>query len=254
MDSLIRGGKACEAGGISDIEELAKFMTFQIAFIAEDGWVLASDTRAYHPAFVRTQREPAMQVAVLSPTRKIENCEESKFIYAFSGGAFSQETGVILRKLAPQFSPSQRKELLIAAVRECRKVRPNDQEGGESLIVVFRGPQPELWTLDIDHVQPKIETQWGWGGGGSLALLFPQCFYARRPAADLKRLAAYSVIVAGLCNPTVVDGLEIWSGSGDQIIQQADELELRDLTKHALHVHERIKSMIVGTDIAMPLP
>jgi hypothetical protein len=238
VDELIHNAMLCEPTAISETEELAKFVTLQIALMGSDGWVLASDTRAYQPAFLPI-RSAAAQAQVLSETNKIVNCEEQHIIYAFSGGAFAQETGILLRRMASQADPGNRAAVLIEAVRQCARSRPNDQPDG-SLIVIFQQPHIEIWTLDIGRIQPKIEPKWGWSGGGSLALIFPQLYYATLPINKLKLLAAHTILTGRACNPTVVGGLELWSGASD-LAERSGEDEINRLCARSGELDDQLR-------------
>jgi hypothetical protein len=66
----------------------------------------------------------------------------------------------------------------------------------------------------------------GWGGGGNLALIFPQRRYRARPIKNLKVLVTHTVLLARRCNPTLVEGLELWSGDSDRA-ERPNEAENR---------------------------
>jgi len=228
-------------------EALVKLMTFQVALLGTDGWVLASDTCIFdpYPTAVGSNESP-MVIGVRSTGTKIVYRPEIGVIYACSGGSnLSYETGANLeRRLKAAISPEGRYAALDESEKEA--ISRYSQEVDGSLIVIFLTDPIECWTISIRGV-PVRRSLVAYGGGGNLAMYFPNRLYIERnrPVADLKLLAAYAVLEANFFNPSVVEGLEMyWSERGN--VHHATESELRDITEQSADIRARIDALFIS--------
>jgi hypothetical protein len=242
-------------GYSSPEEELEKLVTLQIALIATDGWILASDTRAHQLLTIDLPGSRSV-VPVMTDTSKIVNCDEVELIYSYAGGALAQRAGLLLRSMAEtdDRAVSQReaflrnvaemtmKEAAEQSARNFALKGPQPTVNG-TLIVIFRRPT-EIWTLDIAHVQAKREMAWGWGGGGNMALIFTQQFYQPRSIEALKLLAAHTILTGGKCNPGTVEGLELWWGDSERSVP-ADSTEIAKLKAASSELESLLGKLLV---------
>jgi hypothetical protein len=225
-------------------EEAVKFMTFQVALKASDGWVLASDTRAYDPYPMRV-RDGSKVAPTLSPVSKIVYRPDLSLIYAISGGNnLAQQAGTLLEnKIKSVLDVSTRRQLLTEAGGEAMIAQPTKGSGG-GLLIIFLAPSPEIWTLDVGSSAVQ-RPEFGFGGAGNLAMYFVQRLYRQRSVNELTLLAAYSVLEAAYCNPSVVDGLEMyWSHDG--VIHQATALELQNLRERSALLQMRMSELFLS--------
>ena len=98
--------------------------------------------------------------------------------------------------------------------------------------MIFYEPVPEMWTLHIGG-SPILRQSFAFGSAGNLAMLFTMRYRDLRPVEELKFLAAHSVIEAHTFNPSVVDGLELWSCI-DGRVERASKAELTKLSERSV--------------------
>lgn len=227
-------------------EALVKFMTFQVALIGTDGWVLASDERAYD-LFAAPTSQGAKSVAPMSRVSKIIHPANLDFIYALSGGNdLSRDTGRALEEIAgatAKLPPAKRRDALADAQAQVVQQKYAGQRRLDgALLVLFESPQ-ELWSMSIPGA-PVQYKEFAFGGAGNLAMLYVQRHYQRVAVSKLKFLAAHTVLEGHFCNPSVVEGLELyWSENG--VIHRATDAELQGLRKRSEAAHSSIDALLV---------
>ena len=177
---LVPHGMLCEPTAISETEELAKFMTFQVAMMASDGWVLASDTRAYDPYPMRVT-DHAMLAPVMSATSKILYRADLSLIYSvFGTDSVARLVGSELEsRVAAGVTPDQRREVLSAAGMEGLK-RHGKPDIGSGLLVVFLTPAPQIWVLECGRTAIERK-EFGFGGAGNLGCIYRSASTIYRP-------------------------------------------------------------------------
>jgi len=243
--SLTQNDESEGIGGISEEEMLAKSMTFQVAMMASDGWVLASDTCAFDPYMARALDDTVM-VSIRSPTRKIVHRSELSLTYAFSGGSLARRAGLTLEDGLRNgvVQPPDRAAFLNECLTKTAQQYKDERPGGSLLVIFDSIAMPEIWTVDFGRTAVS-RTDLAFGGGGNLAMLFPQRYYVRAPVDRLKFLAAHTILEAHVFNPSVVDGLEVWSGKNGQI-EQAPEAEIDGFKKRSAEIHKRIGKLVIA--------
>jgi hypothetical protein len=197
-------------------------MTLQIAMMARDGWLLASDTRSYE-APVAVNRAP-----YLSSSRKIICAPQQHIVYAYSGDNFAQQAGglLLMRVLKTGHTPdtSSTIEVLLREIAGEVQASINQKMlDSRRLICLFLSTQPghavQLWTLDIwsqMSAVPTMRTGHVMAGVPSPAELFPQLFYSQQKTVkELTSLAAHTLLMGARCNPSLVDGLDILISDAD---------------------------------------
>jgi len=75
-------------------------------------------------------------------------------------------------------------------------------------------------------------------------MFLPCRYYVPRPLADLKLLAAHTILTGNYFNPTGVAGLQLWSATDGKEPEEADEAEIRDLTESSALLSERLRATI----------
>jgi len=245
--SLVNRGRF--VGYSSQEEMLLRSMTFQVGLLGTNGWVLASDTCLYEPYPVATG-ERSTVVPIRSMGSKIVHNQTARMIYAVSGGVnLSREAGEILNRQAGTngIELDKRREILSEVGPQTLAKFPNAQDRnlGGTLLVIFYDPKPAMWTLDIGGA-PVLRESLAFGGAGSLAMLFAVRYYEKtRPVEELTFLAAHSIIEASFFNPSLVDGLELWSCT-DGRVERALDTELVKLQERSAQFNELIGTRLHG--------
>jgi hypothetical protein len=225
----------------TDDERIVESMTFQVAMIASDGWILASDTRASDPGPVPTG-DSQVEVPTTSTTSKIVYRPDTKIIYAFSGGELSRIAGIMLEDEAHTgINQSQRSDTLTRVSVTVNQKRPELRRGGR-LIVIFSDPQPEMFTIDLGRIAVSRQDV-AYSAVGSLAMFFVQRYRERRTVDDLKFLAAHTVLQGHFFNQSVVEGLELWWGKRG-MVDQASGAEIDALRKRSEKLDARLRKDI----------
>lgn len=199
--------------GASPLEKLP--MTLQIAMIAQDGWLLASDTRSYEAPMA------VNQAPYLSSSRKIVYAPQQNIVYAYSGDNFAQQAGglLLMHMLDTGDTPNATPmiEVLLRKVAgEVQKSIDQKMLDSRRLICLFLGTPParaQLWTLDIWSRMPAVPTMRTghiMAGVPTPAQLFPQLFYSQQKTVrELMLLAAHTLLMGAKCNPSFIDGLDM---------------------------------------------
>jgi hypothetical protein len=178
---------------------------------------------------------------MLSITSKIENNAASSLIFAFSGGSTAVRASILLNERASNINPeNRRKELTKIAFDSAPEGKPT----GDSLIVIFYEAEPEIWTIPIGSAA-VLRKDFAFGGGGNLAMYLVQRHYHSRSVEQLKFLAAHTVLEGHYFNPSVVDGLELWSSEKGGASESPEE-ELATFRKRSEKVHARFGKILTG--------
>jgi hypothetical protein len=211
-------------------------MTLVTGMIANDGWVLAADRRTFQS--VDIPDTPGNAAHFRSETTKIVYAPDVSLIFGFSGDYVAHLAGekIVdhLRKGAPL---DQRLTLITQATQGAWQTHLNNYRftGGflppgpvRQLIVMFTRPHVEMWIVKVDSVceASPISDQALIGDIHNGAKIFPLLYYTRRSTAQLKLLAAHTILTAHDCSPSAVAGLNMWSGdaSGSASEVAADEI------------------------------
>lgn len=225
----------------TDQEKIAESMTFQVAMIACDGWLLASDTRGYDPGMVATGNS-AVEAATTSVTCKVVCLPDTKIIYAFSGGELSRIAGLMLEDAARAGIDQGQRTVTLTGISMTASQKRLDLRRDGRLIVIFRDPQPEMLTIHLGHMAIPLQDI-AYGGGGNLAMFFVQRYRERCTVDELKFLAAHTVLQGRFFNPSVVEGLELWWEKGG-MVDQASDVEIEELRKRSEKLDARLRGDI----------
>lgn len=226
-------------------EVLLKFMTYQIGLKATDGWVLASDTAACDECDVfGGGGVGAVKTLLTTSASKIVRRDDFEMVYAFSGGALARCAGFALEKAVKQgLAPSERAHYLTGAFFEARKEYPNYKEDGELIVIFGYGEDAEMWTVTCGK-PAVLRTEVAYGGGGNLAVFYPQRFYSLTSAEKLTFLAAHTILEAHTFNPTVVRGLEIYQATHGTVEPLSPDT-LAKLTKRSVKLGKHFNRLIL---------
>jgi len=210
-------------------------MTLQVAMIGKDGWVLASDTAVFGNYQTKdTDEGRSAFLPVIKSVSKIVCCRDLRFIYAFFGDVdqVAVKAGRLLEERAGGRLESQHRRALLVRISD-ELASEADTDSG--LLVIFWEPQAELWEVHVGREPLRITGLCTFGGYANLALYYLFRFYGHNnplPVRDLKFLAACTILEGHECNPTVVEGLELWWSENGEV-KQADADELESIRKRA---------------------
>jgi hypothetical protein len=201
---------------------------------------------------------------------KIVHRPDLRLIYAFSGNVdqIAARAGRLLEENAKaRMKPEKRRELLLKAGRGT--LSESDYAEGDpliesgSLIVIFYAPETDMWKLNIRGAEVSATPcrPVALGGFGNLAMYLPVRFYEPRSVADLKFLAAYTILEGNHCNSSIVDGLELcYAAKGGKVTQkvmqvdpdgdQADpDTEMEAIRKRAKSFREDMRRALLAPSI-----
>jgi hypothetical protein len=227
-------------------------MTLQVAMIASDGWLLASDLAGTEPVptIVDGQGQPSV-AGVRSAEPKIVRVERHSLIYAFAGTGSAKSSGALLGTIAdgnPAAVVNDRMSFLCAVQQEAKTKYGNPVMGPDgTLTILFLKPKAELWTLHLARcniIGPRLDPPCAVAGAGNWAMFLPCRYYEPRPLADLKLLAAHTILTGNYFNPTGVAGLQLWSAKHGEEPEEADEAEIRDLEKRSALLSDSLRTAI----------
>ena len=228
-------------------------MTLQVALMASDGWLLASDRRSGE--YSNPGDDSAAFVA--RDVRKIELVPDCQLAFACAGAEEVRQAGAALvrrlRTPASSFNWSDlQNELTRLAMSSPSKMAL--PFGFSRLTVALFNIElqiPQLWTVDFARQGmtprlPEIISEWTLAGDfNNGARLLPQLYYSKRSCRELTRLAAWTILFAGLFNPSSVSGVDVLigeNGSPARFLSDKELNQLRDEFQdfHAL-VGQRLK-------------
>ncbi len=221
-------------------------MTFQVAMLGSDGFIMASDTKIVREAEVRSS----------SSSTKIFSHPKRGLVCACSG----QEVSLLAKDRlfetvedTPLDQPHMWKVLMEVAGatwRHCygeEAVVPHiAQEKGTLLVAEFGEQGPKLWTVDIAYtpVCEEVQDKAVAGDRGNPAtFILERYFQANSSVDDLSFLAAHTVLLAGQLNSAAIQGLEILIckdgqlrriGPNEQETLEHQSRELDDLIRQKL--------------------
>ncbi len=184
-------------------------MTLQIAILANDGWVLASERRAGEQRNQMGRADRSFGV-VLSAAKKLWHLPNEKATLCCSGGdAARRVTELLVSKLTSnQFDRSKIGVELRQAVVDLA-AHSNTTYGSDRILAVFyhSARSPQLWCLDIAGGVSAFEfNTWTISGDwGNAAKLFPQLYYSPRSISSLTELAIFT-LEFGHCSPSAQVG------------------------------------------------
>jgi hypothetical protein len=210
-------------------------MTLQVALVAKDGLLLASDTCVLH-------YRPNYSVAQTYTGRKIIDVPIAKVAYAFSGDELTREAGRRLETaLLTGFD--------FARVRDELEHVANDTYAAEeeklgacalpevirTLLVVFYRESPQLWKVQIKDNDSRAEEVKDFVAGSydNTARFFKERYWRQnrgRGVEELKLFAASIILLGGKLNPLLIEGLDMAVITERGFLRLSDE-EISKLTE-----------------------
>ena len=235
-------------------------MTFQVAMIGSDGWVLASDRQTINA-------EHEERTTTSGP--KIEYYPDYDLVFCSAGdrlGRFAANLLVdeISKLAAARDDPDDMLRAIGNRVFDVLSHRDAWTQTRQ-LIVALPSRGKKLHQLSLLRTLEPIWSVTGgdhrgqgfgmsvvtkhdgkvFGGDPSAGRLLSQIFYERLPVADLKKLAAFSVLLGHEINPAAVAGLDIFVATEARTGLLEPE-ELGDLEAEFPRVKNKLKSAVFG--------
>jgi len=232
-----------------------EFVTFQIAFVASDGFVIASDTKI-------SDERCGIRTGSLGP--KIFTPQDDGIILACacSDGAdlafqakdklfarLERSTPLPLARMWSELSQIGCEVKAIAAAA-------NSQASGSLLVAYWDAGMSTLLRLDISREDSMCERVYDRAAVASDALrrvtgdrlnssvFFSEQYYEpQRVVDDLIFLAAHTVVMAGKRNPEFVQGLEILKCK-DGILYRLSKEEIETLRRRSADLDSKIRSTL----------
>jgi len=231
-------------------------MTLQVAFVARDGLVIASDKKAISSGegFRAIPRAGTRNIRRSSRMQKILVAENGSLICAFSGNdlsaaiaqrlvdsppdQFDHDTEVrnhLLKsgQFAKELAKSPENQLIIAAV-------PNALQGVHRLWRVYFYPDP--------LVCPVEDMICGGDESNPAIFLMERYYEPSHSVQDLQFLAAHVVIEGHNLNALSVDGLDVLISEGSSKPRFLTDDELEPLRKRSATLHSDFKKSIFPND------
>jgi hypothetical protein len=218
--------------------------------IGIDGWVLAADRRTSQSADVPDT--PGNVANFRSETTKIIYAPDVGLIFGFSGDYVARLAGeAIVEQLRKGVPQDHRLTFLIQAAQSAWQLHLKNfaVTGGfvppgpvRQLIVIFTRPQIEIWIVKVDTICEafSILDRALAGDIHNGAKLFPLLYYTRRSIAELKLLAAHTILIAHECSPYAVAGLDMWIGDNSGNVTEVGPRELDDLRQRSRDIDHDI--------------
>jgi hypothetical protein len=230
-------------------------MTLQIAMIAKDGWLIASDMC----------RTLAMRMRTASLTTKIVIGSARDLAYAFAGDDCAILAGIELERQYSQM-PLDNLDLLRSALetlgnaswQKAKRGLPMPPHPGpnRSLLIGFAGGTFPLWDLRIGedrsiayNVADKIAVA---GDDTSPALFFAERYYNSNLTVEALMPLAAHIILTGAHFSEYVRELEMVVYKAGQFTthRRGSDL-LRRLTENSNKIDEQIRNMILDSSIIL---
>lgn len=227
-------------------------MTFQVAMIADDGWLLVSDERAL-------LQGGGLFVRATFDTPKI------RYDLGVASAPFGDPCALIVRdRIIEELKPDPRKmsdekfhrdlerraekvwrmEYKSQRGKPSQRLSPSRDRG---VIFLSRGSKT-IFILQIGKTSSLAISTTKYIGGdlGNPARFFTECYYDKaRPVAELVMLAAYSVTMANKFNQQMISGLQVlrWQ-DGAEHDSEADWLDASEYLSRSKMLQDNMAQVI----------
>jgi hypothetical protein len=210
-------------------------MTLITGMMGSDGWVVAADRRAVQSIQTREEGGVIGAATFRSETSKTVWNPDVNLLFAFAGDHVSRLTGEFIVKELRKGSRgrTQRTTFLVETTQAAWRFHQENASGFQvpelrHLLLVFAQPPVEMWVVNVQAKAgaDQISDNALIGDLHNGAKLFPLLYYSKRKAADLKLLAAHTILMAHQCAESVVDGMDMWTGDNNGNVHKlpADDL------------------------------
>ena len=208
-------------------------MTLAVGLMGSDGWVLASDKRLYENTGTLQPDGKIITGSIFSRTPKIHWVPEIGVAYTFAGDHASLLAGeaLVADLKTNDCLPSARGTLLNRIGNQSWQSHMRDMAQANlkrDLLVIFTKPAPvQMWTvgLSVESTPSQHEDIALIGDTSNGAKIFPLLYYSQRSVKELKVLAAHTILMGHQCAQSLVEGLEMWTGTPDVKTTPPDELQ-----------------------------
>lgn len=227
-------------------------LTFLVGMVGSDGVLLASDRKHVRVAEVRTGFN----------SEKIFISKDRQLAYCSSGDEFSNEIGQsFLKAIKTAGSDDDFRSALETHIREFMAGMPPIGNGKEGSVLLGRIVQPhaQIWHLDVRDqptIPPEIlcvDDKTCEGDRANSASFFGDAYFPRNnsdiPVAQLRLLAAHSVLMASVRNSEYIDGLDMAESTAEGF-RKLTAKELKDLTTLSTDLYDKIREWLLPTLIA----
>lgn len=189
-------------------------MTLQVALVAQDGIILASDKCIL-------QYQPPHSVAQTYSGAKIIDVPVAKTAYAFAGDQCARDTGRRLETtLLSGFDFGRIRDELERVADDAYAAEKEKLDGrslpdvNRTLLVVFYREKPQLWKVQIKDRNSRAEEIGDFVAGcyDNTARFFKERYWRQnrqRRIEELKLFAAVIVLLGGKLNPQMIEGLDM---------------------------------------------
>lgn len=226
-------------------------MTLCIGLIASDGWIIASDKRLYEQTPTNLPDGRIITTSFFSNTSKIHWVPDVNVVYTFSGDHISALAGEgLISELRHNPPPPDSRATLLNALSynfwTTHARFSSNVHLKRDLLVVFTTPPVELWTVSLG-LPPAVgqhDDKALIGDIGSGPSLFPSLYYKPAKCEKLVVLAAHTILMGHRCNPSLIEGLEMYVGkTKDGTVRCLVEKELSDLRDQSSALSQQIGSL-----------
>jgi 20S proteasome alpha/beta subunit len=224
-------------------------MTLQVALVATDGVVLASDKK------VNILKDNLNSTALRT---KIYIGQERKILACWSGEQFPS-SGLAERIALTLGDPDLQfpYPVLRTTAQEILSQRGvyGEEYGSAEVLVVTIQDEPKAYEITVTRErcdcvsQPKIVK----GHIASPALFFTERFYETLPMSALLPLAVHVIATAGQISPRSIEGLEVIRCTRNGFERISND-EIADLVKWSKKLDKRIKRLVLSGPKASKLP
>jgi hypothetical protein len=240
-----------------------KSVTFQVALLGSDGFVVASDTKITDErcgvrtgssgpkVFTFTNREAKISCAcACSGAADLAFQAKDKLFIRLRTGESSLSASNVCSELL-QIGDDIRKNSFGTSVAP-----GNSHACGSLLLALAESGKPTLWRLDITQAMPTCEQVYDKSAAATDArkrvvgdhlnssVFFTEQYYEpNRLVDELVFLAAHTVLMAGRRNPENVNGLEIVKCKNGELSQLA-EGEIRAFRHRSVELDDKIRGLL----------
>lgn len=210
-------------------------MTLIVSLFGRDGWVLASDTLAQQTLPV-TEHDRLSAGTFNHHTRKITRAAKANLIFGCAGSHLSRLAGESISRAASENPDIKTNPLALTQLANGIYQKYHTPQFGleidiPSLVLIFTHPPLKSWTIRVratSEVCESVDKQL-LGDLHNGAKLFPALYFSRRPTHSLTLLAAHTILAGHQYAPSVIDGLDIWTGDFEGNVRQLASDELTPL-------------------------
>lgn len=221
-------------------------MTFQIAMIGSDGWVLASDRI----------RGNAQGVRLTSTIDKAIVSHDLGFAYAFAGDDCAAMMGATLAEHVSELKPesqAQFRQWLIGLANNtweyfAKNVQPiHSSYQLRSVILMLASSPRQFWLIQIGQqsLVDAVHDKWISGDISNAARFFVERYYDKDLRVDqLVNLASQTLIGASKLSPAGVRGLDIVTCKAG-VLEMSPDAQIESLTKRSLAADRKIGKLVI---------